>query len=317
MNLALKKSMKISILYLSIFSFLLSCKNQTDGQEKLASQPKTIAEIVQVKSGSVEDNLELLASTTYLKRNISTAPIASYITKVNISLGDKVAKGQLLYELESKEHRAVGNQSIILESTMDNFGIIQLKAQASGIVSTLDKQQTGDYVLEGTRLCTIAESSDLAFQINVPFEYKNYVKTGDTCKAILPDGSSYLLKITQPLTTMNSAAQTQTVLAKPIKTVFLPESLTVKVLINKGNALAQQIVPQKAVQSDEMLQHFWVMKLINDSMAVKVPVEIGSRNKEKVEILSPIFNATDRIISTGSYHMADSTLVKISTIQLN
>ena len=41
------------------------------------------------------------------------------------------------------------------------------------------------------------------------------------------------------------------------------------------------------------MQHFWVMKLINDSMAVKVPVTTGITEGEYVQITRPEFKASD------------------------
>ena len=35
------------------------------------------------------------------------------------------------------------------------------------------------------------------------------------------------------------------------------------------------ILPQNAIQSNEMLTEHWVMKLANDSTAVKVPIQTG------------------------------------------
>jgi hypothetical protein len=39
------------------------------------------------------------------------------------------------------------------------------------------------------------------------------------------------------------------------------------------------------------------MLLKNDSTAVKVPVQIGLRNQERTEIISPKFKGTDRIVT--------------------
>lgn len=290
-------------------------REQTGAAQPDTSLPKSQVSVTHIRKGNVADNLELFASTFYLKRNVVTAPISSFITKVNIRLGDKVKKGEVLYELESKERRALGNTELRLDSTISGFGLVQVKAQASGIVSTLDKQQTGDYIMEGTQLCTIAESGDLAFQINVPYEFNDYTRPGKQCQIILPDNSVHTATITTPLTVMNTVAQTQTMLAKPVTTLYLPEGLIVKVVINKSSVKPRQVVPKSAVQSDEMLENFWVMKLLNDSTTVKVPVMMGNTSKTEAELLSPEFNQTDRIISIGAYGLPDTALVKIDNLK--
>lgn len=285
--------------------------NTPDTSEEVKITPRTDVEITTVRHGTISDNLELFANTIYLKRNVVTAPLPAYITRVNIRLGDKVQKGDILYELESKERRALGNRLNKIDSSLSTFGVIIVRAHSAGVVSTLDKQQTGDYVLEGTQLCTISESNDLAFQVNVPFEYINYVKTGKPCRIVLPDNSIHPAYISMPLSNMNVTAQTQSVLAKSKAPLFLPENLIVKVLINKGDDSEKQVLPLSCIQSDEMMKTFWVMRLINDSTAVRVPVKTGNKNQDEVEILSPRFDTADKIVLNGSYGLGDTALVNI------
>jgi hypothetical protein len=63
--------------------------------------------------------------------------------------------------------------------------------------------------------------------------------------------------------------------------------------------------------ADETQTEFWVMKLINDSTAIKVAVKKGIETNDKVEILEPQFNPADKIIFTGNYGLADTA--KVST----
>jgi hypothetical protein len=53
------------------------------------------------------------------------------------------------------------------------------------------------------------------------------------------------------------------------------------------------------------------MKLINDSTAVKVPVKTGIVNDTEIEILSPVFSLSDRLINSGSYGLPDTSKVNI------
>jgi hypothetical protein len=302
--------MKKNILIL-LFPLLATACNQGAETTETELSPKTPVEIVHIENGSISNSLSLLASTVYLKRNVITAQIPAFITKVNIRLGDKIKKGDVLYELETKERRAFGGQSSSLDTSLANFGIIKVYASASGIISTLDKQQPGDYVLEGTQMCTIAESGDLAFQINVPFEFSQYVKVGGRCTITLPDNTTRIATITTPLSSMNALSQTQTILAKTSDDIFLPENLILKVQVNKSPDGGKQVLPKACVLSDEMMKDFWVMKLINDTTAVKIPVVTGNKNNSDIEIIQPQFSAGDRIIITGNYGLDDSASVKI------
>lgn len=302
---------KKTYFYMLLAALAFSRCREKQPEEENPIVPKSPVEITSIRIGSIDDNLILSATTVYLKRNVITAEIPAFIEKVNIHLGDKVAKGQVLYELQTKESKALGKQITAVDSSLTHFGIIKVYAPASGIISTFDKQQTGDYVMEGTQLCTIAESGDLAFQVNVPYEYSEFTKIGSMCIITLPDNSNHPAVITTPLTSMNALAQTQTILAKSNDVLYLPENLIAKVQVSKGVVGAKQILPKSCVLSDEMMHEFWVMKLINDSTAVKVPVVIANRNEKEVEINSPQFGIKDRIISNGNYGLTDTALVKI------
>jgi multidrug efflux pump subunit AcrA (membrane-fusion protein) len=92
---------------------------------------------------------------------------------------------------------------------------------------------------------------------------------------------------------------------------LIPENMVVRVLIDKNDKTEKRILPKSCVLSDELMKEFWVMKIINDSTAIKVPVKIGRQNHDEVEILFPEFNKNDRIISEGGYGLADTSFVEI------
>lgn len=305
--------MKKCIPFITVAVTLLSisCKTK-DTPEEMGQRARVPVETTTIRKGFVSDNLELFATTVYLTRNTVMAPIPAYITAVYVKIGDRVRTGQLLYELESKERKALGNTPVQFDSTLAGYGKIKVSATGPGIISSIDKQQAGDYVLEGTPLCTIAQSSGVAFQVNVPFEFATYTRTGNRCTIVLPNNTKHSAVFTTPLAAMNVGAQTQSILAKTSDELILPEGLIAKVLVSKGGDSNTQVLPKASVLSDEMMQHYWVMKLINDSTAIKVPIAIGNRNKEEIQILSPQFVANDRILSNGNYGLPDTALIKLT-----
>ena len=297
------------LIILFILGFTACSKPSTEDESSVKA--KVSVEVTKLSTGIVKDELTLFANTLYLKRNVVTSPIPAFITQVFIKLGEPVKEGQMLYVLETKERRALGSQAVLPDSSSTSFGSFTVKAPASGIISTLDKQQIGDYVLEGSQLCTIAESSALAFAVNVPYEFSSFAKAGVRCTLLMPDNSRHSARFTTPLTTMNLLAQTQTILAKSDDRMFLPENLIVKVLVDKNSDVKQQILPKVAVLSDEMMEKFWVMKLLNDSTAIRVEIIPGSRNKEVIEIRTPLFKPDDKFLTSGNYGLPDTAFVKV------
>lgn len=304
--------MRIDFKIVIVLAFITTACSKPASEEDSVVKAKVSVEVTSLSYGIVKDELTLFANTLYLKRNLVTSPIPAFITQVFIKLGDPVKEGQVLYVLETKERRALGSQAIMPDSASTSFGRINVKAPASGIISTLDKQQIGDYVLEGSQLCTIAESSALAFAVNVPFEFSGYAKAGVKCMLLMPDNSLHAARFTTPLTNMNALAQTQTILAQSDDRLFLPENLIVKVLVNKNSDVKKQILPKMAVLSDEMMEKFWVMKLINDSTAIKVDVMPGTMNKELVEIKTPLFKVDDKFLISGNYGLPDTAFVRVN-----
>ena len=91
----------------------------------------------------------------------------------------------------------------------------------------------------------------------------------------------------------------------------LPVNLIAKVKIEK-NARANAVsLPRQSVLSDETQTNFWVMKVIDSTTAVKVPVTKGMEINDWVEILSPAFSVSDHFLLTGNFGLSDTAKIKI------
>jgi len=295
---------------LSFCLFVISCHNK---KEETEAEIKPVAQVkvTNIAYKNMEEQVTLTATSVYLQRSQVNAPVAGYITHVYVKYGDAVIKGQSLYDIETKERTALGNNAIIEDSTLKNFGKLTIKAPSTGIITIIDRQQPGEYIMEGNPFCTITQSGDLAFQLNVPFEYHSLVEHSSYCTLVLPDKAQIRGRIVKALSSLNASSQTQMYLVKPAKSVFLPEGLVASVLLTTSSKPNAQVLAKEAVLSDELMKNFWVMKLMNDTTAVKMDIKVGMRNSGEVEILSPQLNTNDRILSEGNYGLGDTASVKI------
>lgn len=288
----------------------VSCHNKAEEAEP-EIKPVAQVKFTNVVYKNMEEQVTLTATSVYLQRSQVIAPVAGYITHVYVKYGDAVSKGQVLYDIETKERTALGNNAINEDSTLKNFGRITIKAPSSGIITIIERQQTGEYIMEGNPFCTITQNSDLAFQLNVPFEYHSLVEHSSYCTLVLPDKSQVQARIVKALSSLNASAQTQMYLVKPTRSIFLPEGLVASVILITSSKPNAQVLAKEAVLSDELMKNFWVMKLLNDSTAIKFDVKVGIQNTHEVEILYPKLNVTDRILLEGNYGLADTATVKI------
>jgi hypothetical protein len=63
--------------------------------------------------------------------------------------------------------------------------------------------------------------------------------------------------------------------------------------------------------TNETQTEFWVMKVINNKLALKVPITKGIENDNTVEAISSGLTISDVVISEGGYGLNDSTVVKV------
>jgi hypothetical protein len=139
----------------------------------------------------------------------------------------------------------------------------------------------------------------------------SWVKVGADCEIILPGNTVVPGKITGALPEVDPVSQTQQFIVKPMNAQSIPENLVAKIRIIKIRKENTTIIPKTALLSDESQSEFWVMRLINDSMAIKTVVEKGIDNKDSVEIVSPVFDKTTRLIMDGNYGLADTAKINI------
>lgn len=276
----------------------------TDAPQEV-SVPVTVTSVI---FEPLQQYIDLNATSTFLQQNFVKANLNGYIKKANIRFGDYVHRGQVLFVLKTKEAEAIGNSVNKLDSSFNFSGANVIRADASGYVMQIN-HLAGDYVQDGEQLAVINDSKSFVFVMNVPYEYKQYISTGKQVQVTLPDGEKLPGTIKPSLPMMDSASQTQAVSLYVNSPHPIPVNLVAKVRIVKESKTAAQTLDKKAVLSDETKTNFWVMKMTNDSTAIKVPVKTGIETVDKVEIISPEFQPKDKILLTGNYGLADTAKV--------
>jgi len=295
----------ISLIF-SIFIFLLTFNSCAKKETKEEEQTHVVTvKTAKVKFGEIDNKVSFNGKTIYLKKNLVVSPLSGYVQKISVKFGEKVKKGQLLFEIQTKENKA-------LESTdSGNMGIIKVYSPTNGVISTLNITASGAYAMEGASLCTVAENNDVMVQLNLPFEFNSLVHTGTTCTLILGEDTKFEGTVSQILPTIDEANQTQQILIRPHTNKRLPENLNLSVEIIKTRHIKGCLIPRDAIMTNETQTVFWVMKIVDNKLAIKVPVLKGIENDNEVEVLSSGLTDSDLVITEGAYGLNDSTVVKI------
>lgn len=91
----------------------------------------------------------------------------------------------------------------------------------------------------------------------------------------------------------------------------LPENLMATAKLRIRSIANTVSLPRPAVLADETMEHFWVMKMVNDTTAVRINIEKGVETNDRLEIISPAFSSSDSFVMTGNYGLPDTAKVDI------
>lgn len=301
--------MKKPILFFIIIPILLiSCKGKKETESKVdATVPVTITTIDTIGLASY---IDLNATATYLVKNVIKANATGYLSAVNVAVNDMVSSGSALFSIKTREAKVLGNTINKIDPSLNFGGAIQVRSNTNGIVTSLNVQQ-GDYVQDGDALVTINDTKSFALVLSLPYELKKYVTVGKGFAVLLPDGTSRQATVQKYMPTVDATSQTQNVVLKINGKQDIPENLVVKVRVNKTANAKTISLPKSTVLSDETETDFWIMKMINQDTAIKIPIKKGIETDDNIEILSPTLTAKDKILLTGNYGVADTIKVRV------
>lgn len=312
MNLIIGTQMKnkITILFSMVFFSVLlhSCnKKEAAVTETEIIIPVTVTTI---DNKGIDDFEEVSGTVSYIVKTPIKAIITGYVTAVNATTNDKVAKGKRLFSIKTKESIALGNDVNKLDPNLHFGTAVSIVSSSNGFITAVNVEK-GNYVQDGDILAVINDSDNYGVVINVPFELKKYVLVNQQLSVYLPDGTSISATVKQFIPSVDAMSQMQSIFLKMNSNQVLPENLIVSVRIPKSNKSSIITLPKAAILSNEIETEYWVMLLKNDSTAIKVPVQIGLKNQERTEIITPRFKVKDRIITSGNYGVGDTIKVKI------
>ncbi|MEW5842790.1 MAG: HlyD family efflux transporter periplasmic adaptor subunit [Bacteroidota bacterium] len=310
----LKKRKYVFALSAALFLTLLSACGGGNGKTSDETSGSPVL-VITPSLKNMNNYLQLNANTIFQKKEIVRATFQGFIVKFFKKIGDRINAGDEILQIQTKESSADGKMDINLgkdsNKGKDSFkGIVTIRTKTSGVF-TEQNHNIGDFVTDGEQIAVISDPSSLVIQLNVPFQFVSSVKLGSACVINLPDGKSMNGIINKVLPSVDLTSQTQTYLIQLSQPGNLPENLNVIVKIPVQSFSNALTVPKSALMTDETQSKFWVMKLINDSTAVKVNVAKGIENDSLVQLLGSNLTKNDRIVSEGAFGLPDTAKVLI------
>ena len=307
--------MNKNLLLIIIFftSAFYSCKSSSADNINEDISPEdavTPVTITHPTHGNLTQTVELNAISSFTLKTFVKANAVGYLQTSGIQLGQYVSKGQTLFTIKTKEAVALGNTINSLDSSLHFEGIIRIKSPISGYISQLS-YTAGNYVQDGEQLAEITDKSSFAFMLDLPYELKPYLLQNKILQLHLADSTTLNGYILSALPTLDSIAQTQRYIIRVNTDKLIPENLVAKVQLVKQQITNATLLPKAAVLSNEEQTEFWIMKLINDSVAIKTDIKKGIDDNNNIQIIEPVLSDSDKVILTGNYGLSDTSKINI------
>ncbi|MCL5990991.1 MAG: efflux RND transporter periplasmic adaptor subunit [Bacteroidetes bacterium] len=292
---------------ISITVFIVSCSSNKKQDTVVTSG--TPVKIANPYITTLTNYMSFNANTIFLKKEIVRSTFQGFIQKVYKNIGDYVKTSDVVFQIITKE--AYATDSLRIKLSDETFrGMVLLKAKTNGILTELNFN-TGDFISDGEQLAVISNPSSLAVLLNVPYQHASKIKINSSCILVLPDGKITKGMISKVLPSVDPVSQTQTFLVNFYDKINLPSDLNIEIKIPFGVENNAIVLPKSAVQTNETLDDFWIMKLVNDTTAIKIHISKGIENDSLVQILQPKLEMADRIISDGAYGLPDTAKIAI------
>ena len=296
-----------SLVFLSVF-VMLSCTSTAPPAE-ISRKASITVEAAVVNEQAMVENVSFNGVTQFQFKENIRSQATGYISEIPHTIGDRVQQGQAIAYVRTKEQNVLRNAGEI-DPAFANMGAAQrINTNTTGTLVTLTVAKN-DYVSEGDVLGTVAQSASLVVRVNVPYAYIDKIAVGTLCDVVFQDGSHVNAKVTKELPQVDPIAQAQAYLIQ-LPPDRSPEALNVQVSIPVDRVENAMVVPCAALQTDELMTKFWVLRIGADSIATRIDVARGMRNDSLVQITSDHIKAGDLVVTEGSYEMQDSTKVSV------
>lgn len=295
-------------LLLIVFAVWGCGSNQQNSDD---AEPETIAQvqITHVSYKTLADTLTVNGEVMEGQQFMVRAPVTGYVTKLYVRPGGQVRAGQRMFSILTREQAALAQDTT--GSSLPKPSAVEVKAPVDGQISTILTGE-GVYTAEGSSMATLNSRNNLYTEIYVPAQWSREVQPGDSAFVQWADGRTKWAKVGSRLAQADSASQSIMFMVDDISTSHLlpGERLTVQIPVNK--VVKEQVLPRDAVLTDESMSSWWVMKMINDSTAVRIPVTPGIVSGNWMAVPKPKFLKSDRILVQGNYGLADTASVKVT-----
>lgn len=338
---------KTMIFALTSLAILAGCqgKQQAEPTEKVAEEQERV-ELVKVSTLTKQEIQREIELSTNLQgyETVNVAPsLQGKIEHIFVEVGDKVNKGQMLVRMDQNQYKttkltyanlgvemsrmealiasgSVSQQTydktkLSYDQTKESLDFLEIntyvKAPFAGVISAKNYEDGELYA--GQAVVVLTQISKLKALVGIPETYFPNVKAGmkvELMTDIYPE-KVFPATIEVVYPTIDAATHTfQCKLQIPNAKELLRPGMYVKTRIGLGKANAV-VVPYHSVQKLVGSNERFVF-LNDNGRAKRVPVQLGKRFDDKVEITGEGIEVGAELVTTGQGKLVDGVKLNIA-----
>lgn len=286
---------------------MAACTSSNPEQEE-ATEIKSDVKVTKPVIATIVQTSTFKGTTRYLQTNTFRTQVGGIVKSVDCHVAGTISTGQPLFVVQPMEAAAL-QKSNFKDEDFNTFNDT-IFSPLDGTLSNLNVQ-VGDFVQAGDVLATGIKSNSMRIVIDVPAEQLGNVQPGMSCTILLPNGQKVGGKVIGQWPSATTQNQTQPYIVRPANALNLAENISLSVQFKTGELPNALWIPKSALQGNELQTLFWVMKLVNDTTCVKIPVEKGQETDSLVQLVNPKLTSTDQLVSEGGYGLPDTAIVRI------
>jgi membrane fusion protein, multidrug efflux system len=284
-------------------------------------------------------------------KNVQVSPeMGGIITKVNVSMGDKVKKGQVLAELDATviahsmeevkgqlnyakliydkqkilwdqkigsevQYLTAKNNKESLENKMSTlqrqYNMSKVKSPIDGVIDE-SKARQGEATMAGLPLFRVVNLSDFKVVAEIAEAYLHEINIGDEVLVILPDaGQEIKAKVTDKSNAIDAMNRTFKIeIALKGNNMVLRPNMIAKVKINDYSNASAIVAPINTVQESDAGTYVYVAEKANENYKVKKQFVKTGKSYLDMVEIKDGLQPGDLLITTGFQDLAEGQLIK-------
>ncbi len=323
------RALRTLALILPIAILIAGCRGAASDDEappEAANNPTLAVSVAKVATAPMRNTLRLLGTTAAMHHVILRAPVAGRVLGMNLKIGDTVRKRQTVAHVLSLEIEAARQglgiakkidpqDAAALEKSVSKYGHdpgIPVVATEGGVVSA-PPVTTGQVVAYLDPLADLVDPNSVYVDTAVPAEDVHLIRVGMAAivKSPLKPNIEMPARVAAILPNFNAGSATSAV-----RIEFTgPERLLAAGAPAEAMLITQSVpdaivIPAAALfQDDNGAFHVFIVG--KDGRAHRVPITIGIRNQDQVQVTAGLAPG-DLVITSGGYALSDGLKVSVA-----